>query len=60
MATKIKTNINGVTVADCDRAGRLDDQAHRKHGVGMEGHIGLQIHSGKQVLIRFKDIEVRE
>ena len=58
--TRIKTIINGVTVADYDGAGRLDDEAHRSHNVGMKGHIGLQIHPGKQLLIRFKDIEVRE
>ena len=58
--TRIRTVINGVTVADYDGAGRLDDEAHRKHNVGMKGHIAFQIHSGKQLLIRFKDIEVRE
>ena len=58
--TRIKTIINGVTVADYDGAGRLDDEAHRKHNVGMKGHIGLQIHPGKPLLIRFKDLEVRE
>lgn len=58
--TKIKTIINGVTVADYDGAGRLDDEAHRSHNVGMRGHIGLQIHPGKELLIRFKDIEVRK
>lgn len=58
--TRIRTVINGVTIADYDGAGRLDDEAHRAHNVGMKGHIGLQIHSGKQLLIRFKDVEVRE
>ena len=58
--TRIKTIINGVTVADYDGAGRLDDEAHRTRNVGMKGHIGLQIHSGKELLIRFKDIEVKE
>jgi hypothetical protein len=57
--TRIKTFINGVPVADYDGAGRLDDAAHRKHGVGLHGHIGLQIHPGQQLLIRFKDIQVR-
>jgi hypothetical protein len=47
-------------VADCDGAGQLDDEAHRSHNVGMKGHIGLQIHPGKELLIRFKGIEVRE
>ena len=58
--TRNKTIMNGVTVADCDGTGRLDDEAHRSHNVGLKGHIGLQIHPGKQLLIRFKDIEVRE
>ena len=58
--TKITTVINGVTVADYDETGRLDDEVHRAHNVGMKGHIALQIHSGKQLLIRFTDIELRE
>lgn len=57
--TKIKSIINGVTIADYDGAGRLDDAAHRKHNVGMEGHIGLQIHPGGEMVVRFKDILVR-
>jgi hypothetical protein len=58
--TQIKTAVNGVTIADYDGAGRLDDAAHRSHNVGLRGHIGLQIHPGKQLHIRFKDIEVKE
>jgi len=56
----VRKRINGVTVADYDGTGRLDDEAHRAHNVGMKGHIALQIHSGRQLLIRFKDVEVRE
>jgi len=58
--TKIKTIINGVTVADYDGAGRLDDAAHRKRDVGLNGHIGLQIHPGHELLIRFKDLRIKE
>lgn len=58
--TQIQTIVNGVTVADYDGAGRLDDDTHRAHHVGLKGHIGLQIHPGQQLLIRFKDIQVRE
>jgi len=58
--TRIKTVINGMTIADYDGAERLDDEAHRLRNVGMKGHIGLQIHPGHELLIRFKDIEVRE
>jgi hypothetical protein len=58
--TRIKSIVNGATVADYDVAGRLDDEAQRKHNVGMKGHIGLQIHPGGKLPIRFKDIRVRE
>jgi hypothetical protein len=47
-------------VADYDGKGRLDDEAQRSHNVGMKGHIGLQIHPGADLLIRFKEIEVRQ
>jgi len=57
--TRIKSVINGVTIADYDGAGRLNDEAHRSHNVGMKGHIGLQIHPGGELLIRFKNIKVR-
>ena len=53
-----KTVINGVTVADCDGTGRLDDETHRAHNVGMKGHIALQIHKNDQVKIRFRDIAI--
>lgn len=57
--TRIQTVINGVPVADYDGAGRLDDRTHRQRKVGLKGHIGLQIHPGKQLHIRFKDILIR-
>lgn len=59
-AAHLKTVVNGIPVADYDGTGRLDDEAHRKHNVGLRGHIGLQIHPGGELLIRFKDIELRE
>lgn len=58
--TRITTVVNGVTIADYDGAGRLDDETHRMRNVGMKGHIGLQIHPGGQLRIRFKDIEIKE
>jgi hypothetical protein len=57
--TRIKTVVNGVTVADYDGKGRLDDEAHRTRKVGIKGHIGLQIHPGNELLIRFKDVQAR-
>lgn len=58
--TRIKTIVNGVVVADYDGTGRLDDEIHRGRNVGLKGRIGLQIHPGNQLTIRFKDIELRE
>lgn len=58
--TRIKAVINGVTVTDYDGAGILDDETHRKHNVGMKGHICLQIHPGGEMRIRFKELRVRE
>ena len=58
--TKITSVLNGVTIAVYDGAGRLNDEAHRTHNVGMKGRIGLQIHPGDELLIRFKNILVRE
>ena len=55
----IKTIINGVTVCDYDGKGILDDEDHQRHNVGMRGHIGLQIHPGKHMVIRFKDIRIK-
>jgi hypothetical protein len=58
--TRITTMVNGVTIADYDGAGRLDDETHRARNVGMKGHIGLQIHPGGELRIRFKDLELRQ
>ncbi len=60
LGTRIKTTVNGVAVADYDGKGRLDDAAHRLHNVGVVGHIGLQIHPGQQLSIRFKEIKLRK
>lgn len=57
--THIKTIVNGITVSDYDGKGRLDDEAHRSRKVGLNGHIGLQIHPGGTMRIRFKDIRVK-
>lgn len=57
--TQIQSIVNGVSIANYDGRRRLDDATHRQHNVGMKGHIGLQIHPGDKLLIRFKDIVVR-
>ena len=56
----ITTIVNGVVRTDWDGVGVLDNAAHVKHRVGRAGHFALQLHSGDELLIRFKDIMVRE
>jgi hypothetical protein len=58
--TKVKTIVNGVVRTDWDGAGVLDNAAHFKHSVGLNGQFALQLHVGDELRIRFKDIKVRE
>jgi hypothetical protein len=57
---KIKTYVNGRNISDYDAAGILDDQLHKIHNVGTKGKFALQLHTGDELLIRFKDIEISE
>ena len=57
--TRIKSVLNGVTVVDYDGSGVLDDDDHKKINVGLRGMIGLQIHSGQELKLRFKDIRIK-
>jgi hypothetical protein len=56
----VKTIVNGDVRTDWDGAGVLDNSAHEAHHVGRVGQIALQLHSGDQLRIRFKDIRIRE
>jgi len=57
----VNATLNGVPVTSyLDSTGVLDDATHRSRGVGTKGHIALQIHTGDQLKIRFKDIAVLE
>jgi hypothetical protein len=57
--TRVKTVVNGITITDFDGAGVLDDEAHRRHGVGLKGHFALQLHREDELLIQFMDVRVR-
>jgi hypothetical protein len=52
--------LNGIPVTSYDGTGVLDDLIHQERGVGTRGHIALQIHTGDQLKIRFKDILLLE
>jgi hypothetical protein len=56
---RIRSTVNGLLVADYDGAGLLDDDLHKRRNVGMSGNIGLQLHTGDDVYIQYKDIHVR-
>ena len=56
----IKTFVNGFRVTDFDAEGILDDAIHAERNVGTKGHIALQLHSGNELMIRFKDLFIRE
>jgi hypothetical protein len=58
--THVKTILNGIVRTEWDGAGVLDNAAHLKRNVGRSGHFALQLHSGDELRIRFKDIRVRE
>ena len=58
--TRIKCMINGEVASDYEGKGVLDDADHRKHNVGMTGHIALQLHNKDELKARFKEIEIRE
>jgi hypothetical protein len=57
--TKIRTTVNGIAIADYDGAGILNDDLHRRRGVGMQGNIALQLHIGDDLYIQFKDLYVK-
>jgi hypothetical protein len=56
---KVTTVVNGITIAAFDGTGILDDEAHRRHDVGRRGHFALQLHKDDELLIQFRDIQVR-
>ena len=55
----IRTRLNGVPVADLNGAGILDDAAHKRHNVGLRGHVALQLHMHDELYIQYKDLELR-
>lgn len=58
--TRVEVAVNGIVVTRYDGAGVLDDEAHRRRGVGMRGYLALQLHAGNDLRIQFKDMRIRE
>ena len=58
--TQITSTLNGTVMRDYDGSGLLDNADHKRHDVGMKGHIALQLHVGDEVHIRYRNIRVRQ
>ena len=58
--TRFHAILNGVPVMTYDGKGVLDDAVHQERNVGMQGYIALQIHTGDELRIRYKDIQLLE
>jgi hypothetical protein len=57
---RIITFINGKRVTNFNAEGILNDGFHQEKEVGVKGNIALQLHSRDELLIRFKDLKIRE
>ncbi|MBF0197252.1 MAG: DUF1080 domain-containing protein [Planctomycetes bacterium] len=57
---QIYTLVNGVEISNYDGSGLLDDKDHKKHNVGMKGHLALQLHKRNDLKISFRKIEIKE
>jgi hypothetical protein len=55
----IRTVVNGVPITDFNGAGILDDEKHAARNVGLRGHIALQLHTGDDLYIQYKDIVIK-
>ncbi|MFC2090928.1 family 16 glycoside hydrolase, partial [Bacteroidota bacterium] len=57
---QVETFVNEKRVIDFDAEGILNDEIHTRLNVGTRGIIALQLHSGDELKIRFKDLYIRE
>ena len=57
--TTVTTELNGVTTANYDGAGLLDNAAHRQLNVGLRGKIALQLHVRDELKVRYRAVRIR-
>jgi len=57
---RVETWVNGNVATDFDATGILDDELHTLRGSGHSGCIAFQLHSNDELMIRFKNILIRE
>lgn len=56
----ITAYLNGTKITDFNNKDLLTGPGHKKYNVGEVGNICLQLHSGDELKMRFKDVEIRE
>lgn len=56
---KIRTFINGREISVFDGTGILDDSLHQQKNVGRKGKIALQLHASDELLIKYKNLFIR-
>jgi hypothetical protein len=52
--------LNGVQMTDLKGEGILNDPVHRQYNVGEKGYISLQLHTGDELKMYYKDIYIKE
>jgi hypothetical protein len=57
--TVVTTELNGVTIANYDGSGTLDNEAHRRLNAGLRGHFALQLHVRDELKVRYRALRVR-
>ncbi len=57
--TSVTAVLNGVRITDFEGKGVLDDEIHQKLQVGRKGVIALQIHTGDELRIRYRNIRIK-
>ena len=57
---KIQAWLNGDKITDFKAKKILDNEVHRDHDVGKKGHICLQLHTGDELMMKYKDIFIKE
>lgn len=57
---KIQAWLNGEMITNFKGKGVLNNDNHKKYDVGKNGYIGLQLHTGDELKMKFKDIFIKE
>ena len=56
----IQSWLNGTQMTNFNGEGILDDAIHRRWNVGERGFVALQLHTGDELIMYYKDIYLKE